>query len=340
METSREGSGRPKPPTWKRVAIASLAVVGALALLIPSLLAHHVSTGTQVSTIGVMHTRHYGNILVVGAGPLQGFPLYEFSGDTSGRLGCGRSLSSGFDFSSVAAVPLSCTGPMGDLASAEKTDDWPAFTSELAPLANGGANHRLLGRIQRPGIGDQVTYGGHLLYLFDPDSVPFTPQGELYAETEAPMAPWHGFWYLVSAATGNPAPGIVSVEPAKLPNGRKVLGIAVDQNLSPVAEVAYGLSPASPATAKCDQSCATTWVPVLTSGPPRVKAGIPLHRTGTVRLGDGLLQVTFDGRRLYLYSREGFFLAGHGKLRASGTAGNGAKLADPLGQFNVAGLQS
>lgn len=71
-----------------------------------------------------------------------------------------------------------------------------------------------------------------------------------------------------------------------------------------------------------------------------MKAGIPLHRTGTVRLGDGLLQVTFDGRRLYLYSREGFFLAGHGKLRASGTAGNGAKLADPLGQFNVAGLQS
>ncbi len=316
-----------------------LAVAGVAALILPSLLAHSSNSGQQVSTISVMHTARYGDVLVVGAGPLRGFPLYEFSGDVAAPWGCGRQHSSGFDFSAVSAVPLTCSGPMSDMANAVKTDDWPAFTSQQAPQVTSGVAQRLVGRSERRGIGDQVTYDGHPLYLYDPPSAPFAPQGELYAETVAPMAPWHGYWYLVSAATGSPAPGVATLEVATLPNGAHVLGEEVDFNLSRVAEALYGLSSTSVNSA-CDAACEATWVPVLTSGTPVLSGGVPRNLVGTIRLANGTTQVTFEGRRLYLYSREKFFLGAHATLGARGTGGNGQNLTSSLGRYTLISLTS
>ncbi len=286
-----------------------------------------------------MRTSHFGDILVVGTGALRGFPLYEFSGDVAAPWGCGRQRSSGFDFSAVSAVPLTCSGPMSDMANAVKTDDWPAFTSQQAPQVTSGVTQRLVGRIDRRGIGEQVTYDGHLLYLYDPPSEPFAPQGELYAETVAPMAPWHGYWYLVSATTGDPAPGVATLEVATLPNGEHVLGEEVDSNLSPVAEALYGLSSTS-LSSTCDAACEATWVPVLTSGTPVLSRGVPQNLVGTIRLANGTTQVTFEGRRLYLYSHEEFFLGAHATLHAGGTGGNGQNVTSSLGRYTLITLTS
>jgi hypothetical protein len=62
--------------------------------------------------------------------------------------------------------PFTFTGPERDLLFSE-TDEWPAFTAAGAPLGGPGVNRDLLGSVDRPGIGRQVTYGGHLLYLYD-----------------------------------------------------------------------------------------------------------------------------------------------------------------------------
>ena len=92
------------------------------------------------------------------------------------------------------------------------SDDWPALTSSVKPVAEKGVSQKLLGTVYRRGIGRQVTYAGHPLYLFDPSSAPFKPLGEDYLETVAPLAPWHGYWTLVSASNGNSDTGTALIE--------------------------------------------------------------------------------------------------------------------------------
>lgn len=51
----------------------------------------------------------------------------------------------------------------------------------------------------------------------------------------------------------------------------------------------------------CLGRCSRVWVPVITSGPPRAKAGsqIRQRRLGTIRRPDGRLQVTYYDKPLY-----------------------------------------
>jgi hypothetical protein len=61
---------------------------------------------------------------------------------------------------------------------------------------------------------------------------------------------------------------------------------------------------------------------------------------GTRRRANGSLQVTYEGRPLYLYGRERFVARpgrGHG-LVSSGTAGNGSGLRDAGGRFSLVPL--
>ncbi len=101
------------------------------------------------------------------------------------------------------------------------------------------SSQRLLGTVERKGIGEQVTYAGHPLYLFDPSSAPFRPLGVDYVETVEPLAPWHGYWFLVSSANGDPVAGLVSLTRATLPEGSRVLAVTGDPNINPFAVVVY-----------------------------------------------------------------------------------------------------
>ena len=52
-------------------------------------------------------------------------------------------------------------------------------------------------------------------------------------------------------------------------------------------------------------ACGKAWPPVLTREPPTAGAGIDAALLGTIRRGDGMLQVTYNGRPLYFYEHEG-----------------------------------
>jgi predicted lipoprotein with Yx(FWY)xxD motif len=50
--------------------------------------------------------------------------------------------------------------------------------------------------------------------------------------------------------------------------------------------------------------CVEAWPPVLTREPPSAGAGADKKLLGTIRRGDGGLQVTYNGRPLYFYEHE------------------------------------
>ena len=50
--------------------------------------------------------------------------------------------------------------------------------------------------------------------------------------------------------------------------------------------------------------CVKAWPPVLTREPPTAGAGADKSLLGTIRRGDGRLQVTYNGRPLYFYEHE------------------------------------
>jgi predicted lipoprotein with Yx(FWY)xxD motif len=53
------------------------------------------------------------------------------------------------------------------------------------------------------------------------------------------------------------------------------------------------------------EDCVKAWPPVLTEEPPSAGEGADARLLGTIRRGDGSLQVTYNGRPLYFYEHEG-----------------------------------
>jgi predicted lipoprotein with Yx(FWY)xxD motif len=331
----RSGVTNAVPPVLRRrkgrrfVEITLSGVV--LALLSPatSVQSSSASTSTRAD-VAVLSTSSYGKVLVVGNGALKGFPLYTFSGDAGGKIRCGTAPATGYDLGPDVNMPLTCTGPERDLLDGVKSDDWPAFTTVGRPLAGAGVSSRLLGTIVRSGIGTQVTYAGHPLYLFDPVSKPFIPQGEGYMETVKPLAPWHGYWFLVSA-TGNDAPGRATLEEETLPNESKVLSVVMDANVSPLNVTVYSFRRYQPRVSDCDSECSLTWIPVLTSSTPLSGRDVNPRLVGTTRLPNGTEQVIYGGQPLFLYAKEKVFLTPAIHLKSSGTAGNGNGVPTPGG---------
>jgi predicted lipoprotein with Yx(FWY)xxD motif len=326
--------------TARSLVIWSVAAT-AVALLMLSSLGVFSSTpipkGTVVSSIT---TSKYGSVLVVGGsatGGLYKFPLYEFSGDVDGHLGCGTAKSVGYDLGAKESVPLTCTGPQRDLLADVSSDDWPALTSKVAPIAGRGVNATLLGTVFRRGIGHQVTYAGHPLYLFDPSSSPFEPQGENFMETVTPLPPWHGFWYLVSARSGAPSSGVATIQSETLPSGQRVLAVIEDPNVDPIKVTVYSGASTS-GSAQCDASCARAWTPVLTSGEPHLGPGVNAALVSITSKGAGEYEVSYDRRRLYLYDHERVQLSASDKIVSSGSTGNGAGKHGPYGVMSVVAL--
>jgi predicted lipoprotein with Yx(FWY)xxD motif len=317
-----------------------VSTVGAAAVVIVVLLAtlgvFTAKTTPKGALVSMLSTSKYGKVLIVGgkAGVgLGGFPLYEFSGDVKGHFGCGTTKSKGYDTGASVIVALTCTGPQRDLLDDVSSDDWPALTSKARPVAGPGVEQKLLGTIHRPGIGNQVTYAGHPLYLFDQPSSPFAPQGENFIETVRPLPPWHGYWYLVSSRTGEPAPGVATIEEETLSNGNHALAVEEDANVDHLAVTVYSSSGAGGST--CATTCALRWSPVLSSAVPNVALGVDASKVGVIPMASGLFQVTFDGHPLYLYAKEKVLLRKGGRIDELATAGNGASVAGPGGAMSV-----
>jgi predicted lipoprotein with Yx(FWY)xxD motif len=305
-----------------------------VALLVLSSVGVFSSKPTPKETVvSAITSSRYGRVLVVGgrsSGGLYHFPLYEFSGDVHGRLACATTKTVAYDLGAKESVPLTCTGPERDLLADVSSDDWPALTTSQTPVAGPGVNVKLLGTVFRRGIGRQITYAGHPLYLFDPSSQPFTPQGENFMETVKPLPPWHGYWYLVSANNGAPSPGVATIETETLPGGKRALAVREDGNVDPIKVTLYVGQPIA-GPSKCDANCTQDWSPLLTSAPPHVGVGVNGAEIGMKPQADGNYQVTYNRQPLYLYDREVMRLSANDHLVTTGSQGNGIEERGPGG---------
>ena len=197
----------------------------------------------------------------------------------------------------------SCTGPSND-----KTAIWPAITTTGAPVAGPGVRASLLGSVTRAGVGTQITYAGHPLYLFD--EAPNTVNGEGIDDPASPLP--HGVWFLVKP-NGNQLPWTASLSTVTL-SGHRYLAVLMN------TLVGWIRFPVYTRAAACTGACARIWPYVLSARSP---SGARLRATS---LGT---QVTCRGHPLYFYSQENVNLA------TATAAGNG----NGVGGFKLVGPQ-
>ena len=286
------------------VPAAALALTATPAMASAS--AHHSApSGTKI----IVADTAFGPSLAVGSGPFKNFTLYYITSDHGHSFGCTTGVTS------TPIGPLTCTGPSND-----KNAEWPAITTNGRPVAGPGVSQALLGRVFRPGVGWQVTYAGHPLYLFDQQ--PGAVTGEAWNEPGLP--PWHGVWWLMSPS-GLPAPWAGSLTTVNV-GGHTVLA---EPMLTGIGWVRFPLYTFSGDTsgfgASCAEisSCARAWPPAYTDGSPGY-AGVPASSVGVTSLSSGLSQITWNGQPLYLFSNEALVPSPNGGGAPAGN-GNGIK---------------
>jgi len=257
----------------------------------------------------------FGKMLVVGNGTYAGYTLYIITSDRPPTYGCTTKTVT------VVGMPIACTGG--------PTTEWPALTTTGPPVAGSGVRQRLLGTVERAGIGEQVTYAGHPLYLFEMS--PFMITGEGFDEPGLP--PWHGLWYLVTP-TGRALawPGMLTT----LQIGKKSVVAELMETLAgwqvfPL----YSHNGDSASKSTCTGQCGVIWPPALSSGAPGlVGSSLSSSKVGKMTRSDGTVQLTYDGKPLYFYSAEDITVQA-GKFAATGS-GQGRKAPTPAkGTFSL-----
>jgi len=283
--------------------IAAATGVAPLALATPAS-ASAKATGTVITTT----QGPFGAMLVVGSGKYAGFTLYSITSDQPGSYGCTATI-----IKTLPQGPGACTGPMSDQKA-----EWPALTTNGAPIAGPGINKSLLGSVVRPGIGDQVTYAGHPLYLFDQQAGGVSGEGW----DEPTLPPWHGLWWVVNPSGQFQAwPGTLTTTHAA---GKRVLAALMLTGIGWERFPVYAYSKDTSSTSQCTGTCAVAWPPVLTNGSPALVGSLSRSSLGTVTRSGGTLQLTYKGKPLYLSASE-VIAPVDGVFGAVGS-GNGAKL--------------
>ena len=123
---------------------------------------------------------------------------------------------------------------------------------------------QLLGTVYRKGVGTQITYSKHPLYLFD--QMPGQVSGEGWFEPGLP--PWYGVWWVMSPG-GYPVPWAGSLTTTKV-GGKTVLAAQYFTGAGWINFPVYTFSADSSSYSACAASvaCARAWPPLITSGAP------------------------------------------------------------------------
>jgi predicted lipoprotein with Yx(FWY)xxD motif len=178
--------------------------------------------------------------------------------------------------------------------------------------------------VYRPKVGEQITYAGHPLYLFD--SGPGQLTGNEFDEPTKP--PWHGIWYVMSPQ-GLPLPWAGTLTTDTI-NNRTVLAALMMTGGGWHAIPVYADSADSSGQSTCTGTCAVTWPPLLTESTSALINGLQAKSVGTITRSDGTTQVTYDGKPLYLYSLEGVVKTATGYAPAgNGNGVGGFSLVTP-----------
>ena len=304
-ESALRRSARRKRVAAALVAMAAVAVVPLLAGTASG--ASAAGTGITISTA----PGPFGTMLVAGSGKYADYALYFITSDQPPTYGCSAKKVI------TPMGPYQCAG-----RPTSQNVDWPALTTKGAPVAGPGVSQKLLGTVRRAGIGSQVTYAGHPLYLFDQKPLQVTGVGW----DQPGIPPDHGLWYLISAQ-GLPLAWSQTMATTTV-GSRTVLGAIMVDGASHTFPV-YSLSSDSASSSTCSAACAAAWPPLLTGGTPGLIDGLPAGNFGTLKRSDGTAQVTYRGKPLYLYSRESIGRNTNGP--GSHVLGNGNGLKSPGG---------
>ncbi len=262
-------------------------------------------TGTEISVANTV----FGPALVVGSGPYKGFTLYFISSDNAPTsYGCVPGVTK------TPVGPITCTGPSND-----HNAEWPAITTNGKPVAGPGVSASLLGTVYRKGVGTQITYSHHPLYLFD--QMPGQVSGEGWFEPGLP--PWFGVWWVMSP-DGSPVPWAGSLTTTKV-GGKTVLAAQFVTGAGWINFPVYTFSADSSSYSACAASvaCARAWPPVITSGGPGW-TGLSPSQIGGLGIPGNLQQVSWNGQPLYLFSHEQL-APGPGGVPVTSGNGNGIK---------------
>ncbi len=285
--TPTPGQRRRHGSSLRRIAVAAAALVApAIGLAAP---AAHAATATTGSVVAELDGP-YGPMLIAGSGASAGTALYAITSDTKTSFGCTTTKQS------VLGSPYVCTGPSND-----KNAEWPAYTTTGTPVAGPGVSQSLLGEVSRPGIGEQVTYNGHPLYLFD--EVPGLPSGETWDEGSIPAD--HGVWWLLTPR------GVFLGSEGTLTTvtigAKKELAADTFDGGGVLPVPVYSFSKGT----DCTGSCAADFSPLYAQGSPGLAAGLSA-KAGLVMRADGSDQRTWAGKALYLYSDEALSISSSG----------------------------
>ncbi len=295
--------------TWARarrwlaglVAATTIAAVSAVSVVESA--AQAASKGSVVTVLD----GPFGPMLIAGSGSSAGTALYFITSDHGMTFGCTTTKQS------AAGMPYVCTGPETDQHA-----EWPAYTTTATPVAGPGVKQSLLGEVHRAGIGEQVTYDGHPLYLFD--EIPGVPTGEAWDEPSLPAD--HGMWWLLSP-NGN-ALGSEGVMATVTIKGHDYLAAQLFDGGGVITVPVYTYS----AGASCTGQCAVDFPPLYAQGSPGLTAGLS-GTPGLVTRADGSQQRSWNGKALYVFSKEGFAIGASGVS----VAGNGNGLKESGGTF-------
>jgi predicted lipoprotein with Yx(FWY)xxD motif len=304
-------------PRLRALATAAALATGALALTAVPASASALPAASKTAAAGptriIEQSTPFGEALAVGSGPFAGFSVYFITSDHDHKFGCTSVL-----LNIVPIGPIQCTGK-------SQNAEWPAVLTKGKPVAGAGVSAALLGRVFRKGVGSEVTYAGHPLYLFDQG--PGQVSGEGFDEPGLP--PWHGLWNLIGTnGLAVPWPGQLTTTVIK---GKTVLAALYQTGAGFLAFPVYSYSRDSSRHSKCDTgACAREFPGVLTSGRPGVSNGLfGRGHVGTLWTATGT-QVKWNGHPLYLYGSETIFAGG--KI---GPQGNGNGVVVNGGTFRL-----
>ena len=174
----------------------------------------------------------------------------------------------------------SCTGGCADA--------WAPRLTEVGPVAGEGVDASRLGTISRDDGALQVTYNGRALYHFAGDSA---------VAGDASGQGMGGVWFVVS-------PDGSAIQTAA------VVNVSEHDDLGAMLTDAAGRSLYLSARDRrgapnCTGVCARVWPPLLTVDDPVAGDGVPVEALGTIIRTDGSRQVTYDGRPLHQFARDG-----------------------------------
>jgi predicted lipoprotein with Yx(FWY)xxD motif len=286
-----------------RVAGLLVGVVLATTAVVTPAFASLASAAPRATTGTVIAARSgvFGPMLIVGSGKYAGYTLYMITSDVPPTYGCTTKVQN------ILGHPGSCAGKPNDQKA-----EWPAITTVGAPVAGPGVQQRLLGEVDRAGVGKQVTYGGHPLYLFE------TSPGEITGEgwDEPSLPPWHGVWWLISPA-GTPVAWPGTLTTMKL-GGKIVLAELMMTGAGWFAFPVYSYTKDTASSSACTGACAVAWPPLLSTGTPSLIGLLAAASVSELTRPDGTTQLVYKGKPLYLFSEEGI------KVLPTGFAATGA----------------